>query len=135
MSEKPADLTEIGDLGQILEDVLRYLAEKTVSLGRKWQRLRTLTGIIGSPSQGRDRTLRKRAFQLTQYSVGFAPGKLHDCIGARLRIAIGINAQLRRVARRPDMRDVAIVEIDAHAVEDIDAHDVGETKRGREETR
>lgn len=65
MSEKPADLTEIGDLGQILEDVLRYLAEKTVSLGRKWQRLRTATRIIGSPSQGRDRTLRERAFQLT----------------------------------------------------------------------
>jgi len=36
MSEKPADLTEPGDLGQVLEDVLRYFTEKTVSLGERW---------------------------------------------------------------------------------------------------
>ena len=41
MSEKPADLTEPGDLGQVLEDELRYLSEKTVNLGGKWQRRRT----------------------------------------------------------------------------------------------
>jgi hypothetical protein len=41
MFEKPADLTEPGDLGQVLEDELRYLSEKTVNLGGKWQRRRT----------------------------------------------------------------------------------------------
>ena len=61
--------------------------------------------------------------------------KLHDSIGARLRIAVGIDAQLRRVARRPDVRDVAIVKMDAHAVEYIDAHDIVESKRACEKTR
>ena len=74
----------------------------------------------------------KSSFQLTQNPVGFAQCKLHDSIGARLRIAVGIDAQLRRVARRPDVRDVTIVEIDPHPIEDIDAHDVVESKRGRE---
>jgi hypothetical protein len=133
MCKKPADLTASGDLGLVLEDVLRHLADKTVSLGGKWQRRPTRSGIISSFSQSRDRTLREHAFQLTQNSVRFAQGQFHDCIGARLRIAIGINAQLGRVARRPDMRNVAIIEIDAHAVEDIDAHDVVEFKRGCEE--
>ena len=80
-----------------------------------------------------DRTLRERSFQLTQDPVGFAQRKFDDLIRARLRIAVGIDAQLRRVARRPDVRDVAIVEIDAHAIEDIDARDIVEPERGREE--
>src|SRR5262245_33535210 len=77
--------------------------------------------------------LREFSLQLSQDSVGFAPSELHDLISAHLRIAIGIDAQLRRVARRPDVRDVAIAEIDAHPIEDIDPHDVVESKRGREE--
>ena len=73
--------------------------------------------------------MRECSFQLTQDSVGFAQRKLHDLIGARLRIAIGIDAQLRRVARRPNVRDVAIAEIEAHAIEHVDAHDVVEPER------
>ena len=78
---------------------------------------------------------RERCFQLAQDPIGFAQTKLHDLIGARLRIAVGIDAQLRRVARRPDVRDFAIAEIDAHAIEHIDPHDVIESERGREEKR
>jgi hypothetical protein len=63
--------------------------------------------------------LRERSFHLTQDSVGFAQPKLHDLIGARLRIAVGLDAQLTRVARWPDVRDVTIVKMHAHAVEDI----------------
>jgi hypothetical protein len=42
-------------------------------------------------------SLREGLFQLTQDSVGFAQPKLDDLIGPRLRIAVGIDAQLRRV--------------------------------------
>jgi len=68
------------------------------------------------------------SFQLAQNPVRFAQRKLHDFIGARLRIAIGIDAQLGRVARRPYVRDVATAEVDTHAVEDIDARDIVESK-------
>jgi len=61
-------------------------------------------------------TLRECSLQLTQDPVGFAQPKLHDFIGARLRIAGSIDAQPRCVARRPYLRDIAIVEIDAHAI-------------------
>ena len=76
--------------------------------------------------------MRERSFQLTQDPVGFAQPELHDLIRTRLRITVGIDAQLKRVARRPDVRDVTIVEIDPHPIEAIDAHDVVESKRGRE---
>ena len=77
----------------------------------------------------------ERTFELAQDPAGFTYPKLYDLIGTFLRIAVGINAQLRRVARRSDMRYVAIVETDAHAVEHIDAHDFVEAKRSREEAR
>ena len=83
---------------------------------------------------GHERTLRERSFQLTQDPIGFAQPEFDDLIGARLRIAVGINAQLRRVARGLDVRHVAVPEIDAHAVEHIDAHDVVEAQCAREET-
>jgi hypothetical protein len=51
--------------------------------------------------------LRERSFQLIQDPIGFTPPKLDELIGARLRIAVGIDAQLRRVAQRADVRDVA----------------------------
>ncbi len=35
MREKPADLTEPGDLGPVLEDVPRYHKERTMSLDGK----------------------------------------------------------------------------------------------------
>ncbi len=66
----------------------------------------------------------KPSFQLTQNPVGFAQCKLHDLICARLRIAVGIDAQLRRVARRPDVGDVAVAEVDAHTIEHVDVHDI-----------
>ena len=84
---------------------------------------------------GHERILRERSFELTQNALRFAQCKFDDFIGARLRIAVSIDAQLRRVARRPDVGDVAIVEINAHAVENIDAHDIVETKRGCEKPR
>ena len=81
------------------------------------------------------RPLRERSLQLTQDAVGLAHGKFDDFIGARLRIAIGINAQLRRVARRPDVRNVAVAEISAQAVEHIDPRDLVESECRREAAR
>lgn len=79
--------------------------------------------------------LGERSLQLTQNAVWFTDRKFDDLIGARLRVAVGINAQLRRVARWPDMRDIAIMKINAHAVENIDAGDFVESKHVCEESR
>ena len=77
--------------------------------------------------------MRESSFQLAPDSIGFAQPKLHDLISACLRIAVGVDAQLRRVARRPDVRDVTVAEIDAHPIENINADDIVESERGREE--
>ena len=84
---------------------------------------------------GRAHPSRERSFQLTQDAVGFTQPKLHDLIRPRLRAAVGVDAQLRRVARWPNVRHVAIVEIDAHAVKHIDPNDIVETEGRREEAR
>src|SRR5687767_9906610 len=79
-------------------------------------------------------TLGECSFQLTQNAVRFTDGKVDDFIGARLQVTDGVDAQLRRVARWPEMRDIAVVEVNAHAVKNIDAGDIVESKRGCEET-
>src|SRR5581483_10723610 len=81
------------------------------------------------------RTLWERSFQPTQDAVGFTHAELHDPIGSGLRAAVGIDAQRRRVARRPEMRHIAVTKINAHAVQDIDAGNVVESKRGCEKPR
>ena len=78
--------------------------------------------------------MREGSFQLTQDSVRFAQAQLDDLIGARLRIAVCIDAELRRVARRPNMGNVSVAEIEAQAIEHVDAHDVIEPERGCEKT-
>ena len=77
----------------------------------------------------------ERSFQMTQDSVGFAHPNRYDVIRACSRIAVGVDAQLRCVSRRADVRDVAIAKMDPHAVEHINLHDVVESERGGEETR
>src|SRR5258705_7616306 len=84
---------------------------------------------------GRAYPSRERSFQVTQDAVGFTQPKPHDLIRPRLRAAVGVDAQLRRVARWPDVRHVAIVEIDAHAVEHVDPNDIVEPEGRREEAR
>ena len=54
----------------------------------------------------------------THLLFAIASQRLHDFIGACLRIAVGINAQLRRVVRRPEVRHVPITEIIAARVGD-----------------
>ena len=57
-----------------------------------------------------------------------------DFISACLGIAVGIKPQLWRVTRWSHVRNIAVAEVDAHAIKHINASDVIETLRGREET-
>lgn len=77
----------------------------------------------------------KRAFEPAQNPVRFAKRELDDAIGARLRPADRINAQLRRVARRPNMRDIAVAEIDADTVKHVDSSDGVKAEGRREKAR
>ena len=74
--------------------------------------------------------LGKRAFEPAQDSVGLVKGYINYTIRAWLRRANGVDAQLRRIARRPDMGDIAIAEINPHAVEHINSGD-GVEAQGR----
>src|SRR5687768_16088197 len=73
--------------------------------------------------------------QLTHDAVRLPQRNFHDLIHALPRVAVRIDAQLRRVAGWPDVHDIAIAEINAHAVEDVDARDLVEPERGCEAAR
>src|SRR5580698_9409784 len=73
-----------------------------------------------------------RSEELAQDPPGFAEAILHDLICARLRVAVCVDAELRRVSGRANVGNVAVLERDTRSVENVDSNDVIEAEPGSE---
>ena len=56
---------------------------------------------------------------------------LDDRVRTGLCVGNRVNTQLRRVSRRPDMRDVAVRKVEPEAVGGVDVHDIVEAELAR----